>query len=870
MHICIKVLLTKVVSRATKASYMSVYGWRRKHFLWSRYCVAVAAIAITLLVKLLLAPIIDNESPFLLFFFAIVVSTWYGGRTTGILATVLAALCADYFFIPPFHSFLVDTVGFCIRLGLFIFEGTAITYVVAELNTTKQQAETRRLEALRYQETLQQSEERFRLFVESVGEYAIFMLDADANIVSWNVGAENLFGYKEAEILGKHFSSLFTLDDIRSGKPQHEIEQAIAQGRAEAQTWHLRSNGTWFWANCVITALRDNNGCLRGFAKVIHDFTEHHQVEVVLQKANEELELRVQSRTFELQNANEQLCNEIIERQQIEEALLDSQTRLQLINSISTAMMLGMSVEQIIKRTVRQISECFPSLRVAYSIIDQNGTLMVVHSLEPEGIPSLQGVTFDLQTMPDYLQAIQMNVPIVVEDIAQDLRFSPQNCALFRTYGIQAFVDVPLQYSKQLIGLLCFDSAQPRKWSNHEIGTLIVITQYLSIIIKNAQTQQERDRAELALQQAHDELELRVRNRTAQLAKANEELKTEIYERRRVEESLRQSEERLRFALSAADMVAWDWNTSTDEISYSDNAHSAIGLPSKTKINTATEFFNLIYPEDRDRVLQELRFQCTSANRNLYSTEFRLVHPDGSIHWMANQGKVSYDSAGKVIRVSGILRDITKQKQIADQIQASLVEKEVLLKEIHHRVKNNLQIISSLLSLQSGYIEDQQTLEILKAGENRIASMALIHEQLYQSQDLAKIDFPDYIQNLVANLFSSYDVSSEKIILHSNIERILLSLDIAIPCGLIINELISNSLKHAFPNNKKGNIYIKLSAIDDRYHLSIRDDGVGLPKNIDPNNTDSLGLQIVAALTQQLEGSLDIHSHNGTEFKIKF
>jgi len=847
---------------------MNVSNWRKKRCDWGQYSVALGTVAITLIVKLLLTPIINDESPFLLFFFAIVTSTWYGGKHTGFLATGLAALSADYFLIPPFHSFFVDGVGFGFRLGLFVFEGTAITHVVAELSAAKKQAETNKIEALLYQEVLQESEERFRLFVESVGEYTIFMLDVNANIVSWNVGAENLFGYQEADILGKHFSLLFTIEDINSGKPQQEIEQAIAQGRTEGQSWHIRSNGTWFWANCVMTALRDKGGRLRGFARVIQDFTAHHEVEVVLQKANEELELRVQNRTCELRNANEQLHSEIIERQQIEEALLDSQTRLQLINSISTAMMLGMSVEQIIKRTVRQIGECFPSLRIAYSTIDQSGHLTVVHSLEPEGLPPLQGITFDLNMMPEYLQAIQMNAPVVVEDIMEDSRFSNQNRALFCTYGIRAFVDVPLQHSENLMSLLCFDSSQQRKWSNHEIGTLIVITQYLSIIIKNAYAQQERDRAELALKQAHDELELRVKNRTAELAKANEELKTEIYERRRIEESLRQSEERLRFALSAADMLAWDWNVLTDEISQSDNADGVIGLPPNTKLNNATEFFTLIHPVDRDRVLQELH--NTLANRNLYSVEFRIIRPDGSIRWMANTGRVSCDVAGQAIRVSGVLRDITEQKHISDQIQASLAEKEVLLKEIHHRVKNNLQIISSLLSLQSGYIEDQQTLGILKTGENRVASMALIHEQLYQSEDLAKIDLVDYIQNLVANLFSSYDVNSQQINLHLNIGNILLCLDVAIPCGLIINELISNSLKHAFPNSKKGNIYIEMYTINEQYCLNIRDDGVGLPQYIDPNNTDSLGLQIVAALTQQLEGSLKINSNNGTEFQIKF
>jgi two-component sensor histidine kinase len=175
-----------------------------------------------------------------------------------------------------------------------------------------------------------------------------------------------------------------------------------------------------------------------------------------------------------------------------------------------------------------------------------------------------------------------------------------------------------------------------------------------------------------------------------------------------------------------------------------------------------------------------------------------LSGPDGSIHWLAVKGKVFYDRTAQAVRMVGLSVDITNLKRATEQIAASLKEKEVLLKEIHHRVKNNLQIISSLLSLQSGYVEDKNTIEILKQCENRIASMALIHEHLYQSQDLARIDFADYVKTLTANLFSSYGIHSGDISLLVDVDNISLSIDAAIPCGLIINELVSNSLQHAF------------------------------------------------------------------------
>ena len=218
-----------------------------------------------------------------------------------------------------------------------------------------------------------------------------------------------------------------------------------------------------------------------------------------------------------------------------------------------------------------------------------------------------------------------------------------------------------------------------------------------------------------------------------------------------------------------------------------------------------------------------------------------------------------------------ILRDITERKREEEKIRASLREKEILLKEIHHRVKNNLQIISSLLNLQSAHIRDPRALEVFKEGQGRVRSMALIHEKLYHSADLARVDFSEYIRNLAAYLFRSYEVSAGAVSLNVRAEGVLLPVDTAIPCGLIINELVSNSLKHAFPGETGGSINIRLRpAGAERLTLCVSDDGVGLPDGFDVRDTPSLGLQLVNTLARQLGGEVVVGDGAGSRFSITF
>ncbi|WP_088890824.1 histidine kinase dimerization/phosphoacceptor domain -containing protein [Leptolyngbya ohadii] len=221
-----------------------------------------------------------------------------------------------------------------------------------------------------------------------------------------------------------------------------------------------------------------------------------------------------------------------------------------------------------------------------------------------------------------------------------------------------------------------------------------------------------------------------------------------------------------------------------------------------------------------------------------------------------------------------VQNELKERKRTEEQLKLSLKEKEVLLKEIHHRVKNNLQVISSVLRLQSDYIKDERVLALFNDSQNRIRSMALIHEKLHQSSNLLKINFDEYIRDLADNLLRSYGASSQAATLRTEAIDVWLSIDTAIPCGLIINELVSNALKHAFPAATSENeICVEISSAGhNRFKLTVRDNGIGFPPELDFRNTESLGLELVCVFTEQLEGTIELDrtQGTGTTFTIAF
>ncbi len=263
-------------------------------------------------------------------------------------------------------------------------------------------------------------------------------------------------------------------------------------------------------------------------------------------------------------------------------------------------------------------------------------------------------------------------------------------------------------------------------------------------------------------------------------------------------------------------------------------------------------------------------------------SEYKLVIQSGKImiteesffigekKYITEMKKIPIMENDKVTHVLTVLRDITDQKRSEEQIKKSLKEKEVLLKEIHHRVKNNLQVIISLLNLQADKLKDEASVEAFKEANHRIYSMALVHEQLYQSEDFATIHIKEFIETMVEKLYHTYSVMN-RIDLDLKIANIGLGLTTAIPCGLILNELVSNALKHGFPGQKKGTIRISFRLLKNQTcKLTVEDDGIGVPNTLDIKDTKSLGMQLVNILTEQIDGKIILDRKQGTRFTLTF
>jgi len=358
-----------------------------------------------------------------------------------------------------------------------------------------------------------------------------------------------------------------------------------------------------------------------------------------------------------------------------------------------------------------------------------------------------------------------------------------------------------------------------------------------------------------------------------ELAQTNTSLRTEIADRKQVEEALSSEKQRIAYILQGTNVGTWEWNVQTGETTFNERWAEIVGCTleeiSPVSIDTWMKY---THPDDL-KISGELLKEHVNGELDYYECEARMRHKNGDWIWVLTRGKVAtWTEDGKPLLMSGTHLDITDRKQAEKEIAASLKEKEVLLREIHHRTKNNMQVMISLLKIQAANIEDKQVAEMFKESRDRIRSMALVHEKLYRSKGLADVDFKGYVKSLVSSIFSSYGARAAGITPIAETDDVSIGLETAIPCGLIINELVSNSLKYAFPGNRKGEIRVALRSFDeDALVLEVGDNGIGMPEDLDFRNTASMGLHLVQILSEgQLHGKIELDRAGGTTFRIRF
>jgi PAS domain S-box-containing protein len=349
----------------------------------------------------------------------------------------------------------------------------------------------------------------------------------------------------------------------------------------------------------------------------------------------------------------------------------------------------------------------------------------------------------------------------------------------------------------------------------------------------------------------------------------------DITERKHAETALQESDQRYRGAIIAAGLVPYVIDYRPPRFTFMGEGilkltgYSAEEYtPTLLKESVQEDY---VWGTNAQLTPSEARQRFRSGQLLEWRSDMRIQTRSGESRWLSDASIPLLDEFGKAKGAIGILQDITERKHAEEKLQASLREKETLLKEVHHRVKNNMQVISSLLNLQAGQIADPQTRDVFRDSQNRVRAMALVHEKLYQSADLARIQFGEYIRHLTDFLFRAYSQQAQNISLQLDIADVTLGVDTAIPCGLLINELVSNALKHAFPQGRAGTLTVALHATSPQQcSLVVQDDGVGMPTAFDWQQTTSLGLQLVLSLVSQLAGEVQLTNQAGTTFTIQF
>jgi len=674
------------------------------------YGLAVLSVALAAFIRLELDPLLDGRAPLLIFMFAVIVTSWFGGLWPGLLSTALSFLIGDYLFIAP-------------RYSIFTYEdqsdqNLSITFGVFAVLLSVLMSQVRK-----FIDAERESNKSFRMLLEGVKDYAIFMLDPAGRVMSWNPGAERIKGYRADEIIGRDFSVFFTQEDVEGGKPQRELETAAAEGRCEESGWQVRRDGSRFWASGVITEMRDDSGRLRGFTKITRDVTERKMMEENV-------------RFFSI--LNHTLA-----------ALYDP--------------------EEIKAAAARMLGEHLGADRCAYAEVDANENyLEITGDYTRDDTPSIVG-RFGIEDLgPDVLQFMRVNRPSVINDVEAEVSDETDLSAL-RQAGIGAMVCAPISKNDRFAARMSVQQRTPRRWSHWEVDLITKVASrcWESVerakAVRSLRESDERYRAFIAnsseaiwrfelekpipIDLSEDE-QVEMLYKYAYLAECNDAMarmygfetadqivgarigdllvrsdprniahlrvfkrsgynltdseshevdrygntkyilnnltgiiengavvrawgtQRDITERKRAEEALRKSEERLRRISEATQDSIWELDLKTNQLWWTDRSKPLFGNRPGDLQPGLEDWYNRVHPEDVDRVRRRFAEFMRSDERK-WADEYRFRRADGAYLHILDQGRKFFDKRGKPLLIAGAMADITERKQAEEALRAS-------------------------------------------------------------------------------------------------------------------------------------------------------------------------------------------------------
>ncbi|MGB9175854.1 MAG: PAS domain S-box protein, partial [Methanoregula sp.] len=766
-------------------------------------------------------------------------------------------------------------------------------------------------ERKRADEALKESEERFRVIAETSPVLLSVSSISDGTVLFTNPAYDHAFGFRPGEIIGRPAIERFSNPAERSTFINTLRETGELRNR---EVRAIRKDGTPFWLSTSVAWIRfGGNEAMLG-ASV--DITERKQAEEALLKTRDELEIRVEERTGELIGALKALDTEhhrlydVLETLPVYVCLLDSDYRMPFANKYFRETFMEPEGRRcydfLFNRTEPcETCESYTAMRTRaphhwfwtgpngrdydiydYPFTDTDGSFMILEM----GIDITEQKKAEqaLHKANAYNRSlIEASLDPLVT-INPDGTISDVNKATIRVTGFSRGELIGTDFSDY------FTEPEKAKAGYEKVFRYGSVTDYaleirhrnghVTPVVYNAAVYRdtagnvtgafaaarditERQKAEDALRRTYDLLEKRVKDRTAELVQSNAQLKEEISQRRLAESLVKKTVSELYAAIESTADGIYAVDRAGRIIRYNQNFASMWKIPDE-----------LLQSGEDYKVSGYLKAQVKNPGLFKDNDDDYVLHEDRETYDMLElkDGRI-FERYSKPQKMDSLIigrvmsyRDVTDRRHAEEKLIASLQEKETLIREIHHRVKNNLQIISGLLYMTRKRTPDSATNSILTDMMMKIKTMAQIHTRLYESKQFDRINMGSQIRDQVADLSSIYGRSGAEIQSEIDAEEIYLPVDQAIPCALVVNEILSNAFKHAFRGRKHGNIWVSSTRTDDHIRIIVRDDGVGIPRDVDVERSTSLGLKLIRSLVLQLKGSVTITSDHGTNVTVEF